>query len=76
MPPYPPGAFLQGWSGMAASAMLVGAAGVAPTLGGMIDPHVPPWGPTTFRNLRIHGVERTIGAVPEGEDKGPDAPVS
>ena len=75
-PPYPPGAFLQGWSGMAASAMLVGAAGVAPTLGGMIDPHVPPWGPTTFRNLRIHGVERTIGAVPEGEDKGPDAPVS
>jgi hypothetical protein len=71
-PPFPPGAFLQGWSGMAASAMLVGGAGVTPTLGGTFEPRMPPWGPTTFRNLNIHGVERTITVDMEAEESSDD----
>lgn len=59
-PPYPPGASLQAWSGMAASAMLCGGGGIMPGLNGMVEPRTPPWGVTTFSNLTIHGTERTI----------------
>ncbi|MBN1202587.1 MAG: hypothetical protein JXJ20_12110 [Anaerolineae bacterium] len=59
-PAHPPGAFLQGWSGMAVSAMLVGGLGLRPALNGAITLRVPPWGESTFHNLIVRGKKRTV----------------
>ncbi len=59
-PAYPDGAPLQGWSGMAVSAMLCGGLNLRPAPGGTISPRVPPWGASTFRHLVIRGQPRTV----------------
>jgi hypothetical protein len=59
-PAHPPGAFLQGWSGLAVSAMLVGGLKLRPALNGKIALRPPPWGPSVFRHLIVRGQSRTI----------------
>jgi glycogen debranching enzyme len=59
-PVHPVGAFLQGWSGMALSAMLVGGLRLRPALDGTLTLSVPPWGASVFRHVMVRGEERTI----------------
>lgn len=65
-PAHPPGAFLQGWSGMAASAMLSGGLGLRPALDGTIAPRVPPWGACVAQNALVHGQPVTLLATETG----------
>lgn len=57
-PPYPPGAYLQGWSSVAVAAMLAGGLGLDPDLDGRVQPRPAPGGDGLVRHVRIHGVER------------------
>jgi glycogen debranching enzyme len=50
-PPYPPGAFLQGWGGMAAAALVMGGFGVEPDWDGNYIPRKVSWGQFDFDNL-------------------------
>ncbi len=64
-PAHAPGAFLQGWSGMAASAMLSGGLGLRPALDGAIEPRTPPWGACVVPNVLVHGRPVTLFATAE-----------
>lgn len=64
-PAHPPGAFLQGWSSMAASAMLTGGLGLRPALDGTIAPRTPPWGECVVRSVQVHGRPLTLFATGE-----------
>lgn len=59
-PAHPVGAFLQGWSSLAISAMLAGGLNLRPALNGKITPRVPPWGTGIFRHLTIRGQFRKV----------------
>ena len=59
-PAHPVGAHLQGWSGLAAYAMLAGGPGLCPRLDGTCDLRLPPWGACRFNHLQVHGQPRTV----------------